>query len=48
MSRILHFGVCIESGDPLLAGRIRGVFDSDFKSTGPVDFDENVLEGMVR
>ena len=47
MSRILHFGVCIESGDPLLAGRIRGVFDSDFKSTGPVDFDENVLEGIL-
>jgi len=47
MSRIIHFGVCVDSKDPLLAGRIRGVFDSDFRSTGPVDYDENILDGIL-
>jgi len=47
MARIINFGVCIDNKDPLLAGRIRAVFDTDFKSTGPVDYDENVLEGIL-
>ena len=47
MARVIHFGVCIDNKDPLLAGRIRAVFDTDFKSSGPVDYDETILEDIL-
>ena len=47
MSKIIHFGVCIDNKDPLLSGRIRGVFDSSFKSGSASDYDDSILESIL-
>tara|TARA_R110002020_G_scaffold68611_4_gene179480 strand:+ start:21560 stop:23287 length:1728 start_codon:yes stop_codon:yes gene_type:complete len=47
MSKIIHFGVCLDNKDPLLSGRVRGVFDSTFKSGSAVDYDESVLTDIL-
>ena len=30
-TKIVYYGVCLDSNDPLMAGRIRAVLDDDFK-----------------
>ena len=51
MAQIIHFGVCLDNKDPLLAGRIRAVRDSDFDSMSAEDYDSAeltiLLEGMI-
>ena len=40
--KTINFGVCVNSEpDPALAGRIRGVFDKNYKTESPTDYDYN-------
>ena len=42
-TKIIYYGVCVDSNDPLMAGRIRAVLDDDFKGETPKNYDENKL-----
>ena len=42
-TKIVYYGVCLDSNDPLMAGRIRAVLDDDFKTESPKNYDESKL-----
>ena len=42
-TKIVYYGVCLDSNDPLMAGRIRAVLDDDFSSDSPKNYDESKL-----
>ena len=42
-TKIVYYGVCLDSNDPLMAGRIRAVLDDDFMSEQPKNYDESKL-----
>tara|TARA_R110000787_G_scaffold274953_1_gene383118 strand:+ start:1586 stop:3247 length:1662 start_codon:yes stop_codon:yes gene_type:complete len=42
-TKIIYYGVCLDSNDPLMAGRIRAVLDDDFKGESPKNYDESKL-----
>ena len=42
-TKIIFYGVCLDSNDPLMAGRIRAVLDDDFKTETPKNYDESEL-----
>jgi hypothetical protein len=42
-TKIIYYGVCLDSNDPLMAGRIRAVLDDDFKGESPKNYDESTL-----
>jgi len=42
-TKIIYYGVCLDSNDPLMAGRIRAVLDDDFKGEPPKNYDESTL-----
>ena len=47
MARIIHFAVCLDNKDPLLAGRIRAVRDTDFNSMSAEDYDTSELTTLL-
>lgn len=47
-SKIIYFGVCVDSNDPAKAGRIRAVLDEDYKGTQtPTDYDAITLKDLL-
>ena len=47
MAKIVNFGVCLNNDDPLMAGRIRATFDTDFKSMSPGDYSDSILNTIL-
>ena len=45
--KVIFFGVCVDNQDPSLSGRIRAVFDEMWEGETPMDYDNNVLEGLL-
>ena len=42
--KMILFGVCINSDDPLLAGRIRVVTDDNYSGNNPKDYDTSICQ----